>query len=147
MAYTYTDDPNSSGTSAQKRDAVRFLIQDTDTANGKVTDAQIAFAILEEANIYSAAALCCDTLVAQFGSVTARSIDDTSVSYDAKFYQELGNQLRAKARSSYETPFCGGISVSDKDTTENGSDYVAPNFKRGMYEIQNVVLSPTDRCN
>lgn len=133
MAYTYTDDPVSSGTAAQKRDAVRFLIQDTDTTAGKVTDAQIAFALVDEANAYAAAALCCESLVALAGSVKSRSIDDTSVTYDVGFYQALAVQLRRKARAKYEGPFCGGISADDKDTTSSDSDYIAPDFKRGMF--------------
>ncbi len=134
--YTYSDNPNSSGTTAQKRDAVRWLIQDTNTALGKVSDAEIAFTLVEEANVYAAAARCCEVLVAAAGSVKNRTVGSTSVSYDVAFYEKLAKTLREKARGQYEAPFCGGISVADKDTTESDSDRVAPDFFKGMHEFQ-----------
>jgi hypothetical protein len=78
MAFTYSDNPSSTGTAAQKRDAVRFLIQDTDTTNGKVTDAQIAWALGEEPNVYGAAARCCEALANKHGNISSRSVGDSS---------------------------------------------------------------------
>ena len=130
MAYTYADAPDSVGTAAQKRDAVRFLIQDTKTAAGAnggklVTDAEIAFAIVEEMNVYTAAASCCDSLVARAGGVSSRRVGDVSVSYDAGFYKELGARLR-KRGEVYMTVYAGGISVSDKETDRTDTDVVQP---------------------
>lgn len=134
MPYTYSDNPVAAGTAAQKRDAVRFLIQDTDVAFGKVTDAEIAFALTENANCYAAAAAICDTLAVRAGNVSSRSVDDTSVSYTADFYKDLSAKLWSQAKSGYETPFCGGISVADKATTETDSDRTPSDFTRGMFE-------------
>jgi hypothetical protein len=135
MAFTYSDNPSSTGTAAQKRDAVRFLIQDTDTTNGKVTDAQIAWALAEEPNVYGAAARCCEALANKHGNISSRSVGDTSISYDHQAYATLATTLRVKARSGLETPYCGGLSQGDKHTTESDTDRVEPDFKRGLFEF------------
>jgi len=134
MPYTYSDNPVSSGTAAQQRDAVRFLIQDTDVTNGKVTDAQIAFALTEEPNVYGAAARCCEALASNKANISSRSVGDTSIAYDHAAYATLAKTLRLKSRSGFELPFAGGISQSDKDTTESSSDRTKPDFFRGMFE-------------
>lgn len=138
--YTYADDPDSDGTAAQKRDAVRFLIQDTTTAAGAaggrlVTDAQIAFAIAEEMNVYTAAAAICDILVAQAKGVRSKSVGDVSVSYDAGFYESLGKRLR-KRGETYVSVYAGGQSVSDKETDTADTDRVQPSFAIRDFEYE-----------
>lgn len=140
MAFTYADDPDSDGTSAQQRDAVRFLIQDTLTAAGAnggklVTDAQIAFAIAEEMNVYTAAASICDSLSAGKQGVSSRRVGDVSVSYDATFYRELGSRLR-KRGETYMSLYAGGQSVSDKQTDRDDSDTVQPGIAVDDFEYE-----------
>lgn len=140
MPYTYDDDPDSDGTAAQKRDAVRLLIQDTKTAAGAdggklVTDAQIAYFIAEEMNVYTAAAAACDSLVARAGGVSSRRVGDVSVSYDVGFYKELGSRLR-KRGETYIGAYAGGISVSDKETDRVDTDVVQPSFAIDDFEYE-----------
>ena len=136
MAFTYSDNPSSTGTAAQKRDAVRVLIQDTDTSNGKVTDAQIALALTEEnGNIYGAAAWCCEALATRMGNISSRSVGDTSISYDHQTYAALAKTLRLRSRVGIEIPYCGGISQDDKHAAESSTDRTDPDFKRGMFDF------------
>lgn len=149
MAFTYADDPDSDGSAAQKRDAVRFLIQDTLTAAGAnggklVTDAQIAFAIAEEMNVYTAAAACCDSLVSRAQGVKSRSVGDVSVSYDVGFYMELGKRLR-KRGESYQSVYAGGQSASEKESDREDTSLVQPGFAVDDFEYDGAAQTPDER--
>lgn len=138
MAFTYADDPDSDGTAAQQRDAIRVLIQDTLTAAGAnggrlVTDAQIVFFLAEEMNVYTAAAAVCDSLVAAAQGVGSRRVGDVSVTYDVNFYKELGNRLRRRGET-YQAVYAGGQSVSEKDTDRADTTLVQPGFAVDDFE-------------
>lgn len=77
--WTYTGDPSSS-----EKDAVRFLLQDTDADRPLMTDEEIAWVISEADPIwdsnYATAALCADILVAKFAAMGTISADGVSIS-------------------------------------------------------------------
>lgn len=107
MTWTYSGNP-----SASNRDAVRFLIGDTDSTNELLQDGEIAF-LLSQANddIYSAAASGCDVLASKFSSKsdTSKSVGDLSLSTQygsqAGQWREQAKMLRARAAiSSPPTP-------------------------------------------
>jgi hypothetical protein len=115
MAWTYSGDP-----SAGAKDAVRFLLQDTDAARPLMTDEEIAWVISEADPIwgssYATAALCADILVAKFASMGTISADGVSISV-----ADLGTRYSALATSLRKTysriagatggPLALGISV------------------------------------
>ena len=138
MAYTYSDDADSDGNAPQKRDAVRFLIQDTKTAAGAaggklVTDAEIAFSIAEEANVYMAAARCCETLVMRANGVSSRRVGPVSISYNSDTFEKLAKSLRARG-GNYQRLYAGALTDTDKAEQQDDTDATQPDFKRGEYE-------------
>jgi len=145
VTYTYGNDPVIAGTAAQKRDAVRFLAQDKTGTTMRVTDEEIAFLISTESSAWEAAACVCDIIAARLGpggAVEIRSGDFTE-RYDATMYRDRANQLRARA-ATCQTPYLGGMTYTDKDTDEDNTDRVEPEFYRGMRQVDESTL-PEDK--
>ncbi len=102
MAWTYGGDP-----SANNRDAIRFLIGDTDTSNQLLQDAEITFLFNQwNSNVYLAAAHACDALYSKFAGKSdySRSVGDLSIStqfgQQADRYRALSAQLLAQNASA-----------------------------------------------
>jgi len=92
MAFTYVDP--TSGT----RDQIRFLIQDTDTTDQHLQDAEINYLYTTWGNVYAAAAYAAEIIAAKYSHKTnySRSIGDLSIS---ESYSESATQFRELARS------------------------------------------------
>ena len=127
MAWAYSGNPSSSD-----KDAVRFLVGDTNTADQLVTDEEITWA-LTEGGVYYAAATVARSIAASF----SRRVD-FEVSKDLKVfyakaagnYNTLADKYAAKASRVSAMPYAGGISVSDKETQEADTDRVEPVFSK-----------------
>lgn len=96
MAFTYVD-PSSGD-----RDKVRFLIQDTDSTDPHLQDAEITFLLSTWGNIYAAAAYGAEAIATQYAHKTnySRSIGDLSISESyatsAAEFRELSKSLKAQ---------------------------------------------------
>jgi hypothetical protein len=112
---------------------IRFLIQDTTAARPLLQDEEIQLADSQHANVFMAAAACCDQLIARAGNISSRKVGDLSLTYDPKFYRELRGGLRARGLA-HQVPSAGGLSVADKLAQAADSDAVRPAFVRGMEE-------------
>lgn len=133
MAWSYN--PTLLATSALFR--VRFLCGDTDTTDQQVQDEEVTFALSKEQNVEDlAAALICEHLATRFSRDASKTIGSLSVtaSERAKAYAERAADLRAGAQSGagVSTVFCGGLSISGKQTLDDDADAVQPNFAVGM---------------
>lgn len=144
MTATYSGDPALSN-----RDAVRFLIRDTDTANAKVSDEEIDW-LLSEANngIYAAAIQAAESVVASYMAQTATatggvktktvgalSLSKTPPSEIVKEYRGIVGDLRRRmALNTPFVPYAGGISVADKDVNNSDTDWDKPAFTRKMHD-------------
>lgn len=147
MAKTY--DPAQLATSQVYQ--VRFLIGDTLVGTppaGPVNrlvldDAEIAWLLTREANVYMAAAAAAETIVQVInagstgnGLVTRKRVGQTDISYangkTAEDYSALAKQLRA--RSGHQIGFAGGISASDKLTREQDTDRPVGRLRLGQFD-------------
>ncbi len=131
MTWTYSGNP-----SASDKDAVRYLIGDTDTNNQLLSDEEIAYD-LTRSNTYGAAALSCNAIVAKLSRLVDTYLDRdirANLSQSVKHYQTLAKNLEFKARVAVASPFCGGISVATKEAMDQDTDRVLPSFKVGMDE-------------
>ena len=92
MAFTYVD-PTSGD-----RDKVRFLIQDTDSTDAHLQDAEVNYLISVWGNVYAAAAYAAEAIAAKYSHKTnySRSIGDLSIS---ESYAESATQFRELART------------------------------------------------
>ena len=92
MAFTYVD-PSSGD-----RDKVRFLVQDTDSSDAHLQDAEITYLVSVWGNVYAAAAYAAEAIAAKYSHKTnySRSIGDLSIS---ESYAESATQFRELART------------------------------------------------
>jgi hypothetical protein len=96
MAFTYVD-PTSGD-----RDKVRFLIQDTDSTDPHLQDAEITYLLSVWTNVYAAAAYAAEAIAAKYAHKTnySRSIGDLSISESyatsAAEFRELAKTLKAQ---------------------------------------------------
>lgn len=133
MTWTYGGDP-----SANNRDAVRFLIGDTVSADPLITDEEIAWLLSEAGGVYTAAIQACETIAAKFARLADTVVDDVEVkaSQRAASYRALAATLKTRqALSGGALPYAGGISIGDKQTREDDDDRVPPIFTRDMHVV------------
>ena len=142
MAWTYSGDPSSSD-----KDAVRFLIGDTDTNDQLVQDEEINWA-LTEGGVYYAASLTARSISAKFARRADFEVSkDLKVSYSktAENYNKLADTMDRKASKLAPTPFAGGISVSDKESREEDTDRVKPVFRKSNFmDDESITISLTE---
>lgn len=116
-------------------DKVRLEIADTDSTAQLLQDDEILFFISVEANLWGAAARCCEQISRQF----ARKADvrigrgGTTLTYStaAKQYMEMAAALRKRA-IGLNVPWSGGTSVDDKLALASDPSKVQPLFTKGM---------------
>jgi hypothetical protein len=136
MAYTYSDNPVIGGTAEQQRDAVRFLTQDNQpnaANNFRITDEEIAFLLATEANEFMAAARGCEILSTRIGAVTRKRVGTLDLTFSTADYKAQAVALRTRGMT-YQTPYIGGISKSDKQSLQLDTDWMQPLFARAMQE-------------
>lgn len=127
MAFNYSGDPSDSDL-----DLVRFLLQDTDSTDVLLQDAEITALITIQGSAQKAAAQGAEVIAAGLG----RKIDRTSLSLTAspgrtaEFFLDLAQRLRSEANRHLEV-FAGGRSKDGKRTLEQDSDAVQPFAKIG----------------
>lgn len=130
MTWTYN---NADLTTSLNR--VRRLIGDVNSTSPLFTDEEINFYIDENASIYSAAAIACQSLAAEYADAVTKSVGPLSITMSDKFkhYNSLASQFTVQA-SQTGTPqlYAGGISKADKLTKEQDTDRDEPWFSRDM---------------
>ena len=133
--WTYSGDPRDSD-----RDSVRFLVGDTDDTDQKVSDEEIAYLLTQNGNVFKAAAMAARGISANYTvKVKEKKIGDLAITYAdrAKSYIELAIRLEAQAADGSIlalVPYAGGISVSDKATQTQDTDWDTPSFWRGQFD-------------
>ncbi len=145
--WTYTGDPE-----ANDRDAVRFLVGDTVEKDAIFQDEEIDWILTQNANVYFAAALAADAASAQFSSaakdgVKTKTVGALSISYSnterAAEYRTMASGLRTRAATNSRFIFyAGGISIADKKTNEQDTDWNQPNFKLGQFDNPQIQRNP-----
>lgn len=139
MAWSYSGDPATSS-----KDAVRFLIFDTDTNDQLLQDAEINWCITQAGDsVYQAAHDAAYAIASKFSRMaTSKTVGDLSLSYSdrAKAYFELANELlELGARREPPTPWVSPDNMkraSDKTVPPtNGTEYWTGqmDYERGNY--------------
>jgi hypothetical protein len=104
VAWTYSGDPSDS-----EKDAVRFLIGDTDTTDQLLSDEEIQYTITESGSLYQAAHDCAYAIASSFARMaTSKSVGDLSLSYSdraSSFYQVADRMLQLQAKRQPPTPW------------------------------------------
>jgi len=133
VTWSYTDP------SASDKDAVRFLVGDTSSADPQVTDEEIDWSLTQHSKIRYAAALVCRALAAKYSkcavSVSIGDISTSNAAAVAKEYAERAKELDPSGitkGTAIVLPKFGGLSISEKETLAGDTDAVQPSFSRGM---------------
>lgn len=132
MTWTYSGDPSSSN-----KDAVRFLIGDTEPLDPILQDEEILWLLSEYGSPIKASYHAALTAAGKYARLVTQEAGRIKVKAEGKYlqYKDLADQLRADIKSGLSVKslsvFAGGISVSDVDKRNNDPDRVQPPFKIG----------------
>lgn len=143
MTASYSGDP-----SVSNRDAVRFLIRDTDVSSAHIQDEEIDWLLAQTAdNVYAAAIQAAEQVATTYasqsgtGAVKTKTVGALSISYTdlAKEYRTIALDLKRRHLMGAGTggiqPYAGGISVADKDVNAADTDWDKPAFTRKLHDF------------
>jgi hypothetical protein len=135
MAFTwsYSGDPSTSN-----KDAVRFIIWDTDVNNQLVSDEEIAWSIATYGTNALAASRIARSLCFKFAQQVDKQVGDLKISLSQKktAYEKLADKLENDAAQGVDlrpSIFAGGTSIDDKQSREDDPDRPSPYFERGQF--------------
>ena len=133
MSWSYSDPTDT------PKDAVRFLVGDTDISDGLVTDEEINFLLDEFGDVYTTAGSVAESLAAKFAREVSHSGDGLSYSGNQLFqhYNDLAESLRklaARRRRSGAGPYVGGISHRERELADLDSDKIPTSFRSNMHD-------------
>ena len=136
MSWSYSGDPSSSA-----KDAVRFLIGDTDTCDQLLQDAEIQYLL----NFYQQAPMntairACEAIMTKFSRQANESVGQVKIDFNQKYkaYRDMQRELQRRLATEDMVPYAGGISVSDIKTKEADSDVPKPDFRKHMMENEQI---------
>ena len=138
---TWTYDPTNAGTgsAAERLDAVRLLLGDTNENEQQLQDEEIAFA-LEQSNdnVYLSAAWCARVVAMKYAREVDIDLDgilSVSNSQLSKQYSDLAEDLeyQAKVTGSRLGVSAGGISKAVISSVRQNPNRVEPSFRRDQF--------------
>ena len=133
MAFTYVD-PSSGD-----RDKVRFLVQDTDSTDAHLQDAEITYLVSTWGNVYDAAIAAAEIISGQYAHKTnySRSIGDLSISdsyaTSAAEFRTLADRLRAQKNDLYP-PTVKVNAQALISTAERTQSVFNTDFRTGLHD-------------
>jgi len=139
MAWTYSGDPSDS-----TRDAVRFLIGDTDTTDQLISDEEVDYLVELHGTLSRSASEAARSIAAKFARLMNRSIGGLSADFSQKYqhYMELAESLITNEEAFPVSPFISGYRRGAKETRELDSDRETTFGRKGIHDNERVY--PTD---
>lgn len=139
---TWTYDPTNAGTdsAAERLDAVRLLVGDTDTNEQQVQDEEIEFALIQSKdNIYYAASLVARVLASKYSRRVNIDLDGQlreDYSDLSKHYYRLADDLeyQGKKISGGMGMIAGGINRTEVEANRENTNRVQPSFRRDQFD-------------
>ena len=138
MTFTYDVDDLSTTTASGRRNAVRFLVGDTDSTDVQVQDDEITFALAQSSdNVYEAGAYGCRAIAAKYSRRVDTELDGAlSASYSDlhAHYMALAENLEAESKKQSGLGVkAGGLSKTDISVVRQDTDRVPPSFRRDRF--------------
>lgn len=138
MTFTYDVDDLGTTTASGRRNAVRFLVGDTDSTDVQVQDDEITFALAQSSdNVYEAGAYCCRAIAAKYSRRVDTELDGAlSASYSDlhAHYMALAENLEAESKKQSGLGVkAGGLSKADISVVRQDTDRVSPSFRRDRF--------------
>lgn len=135
MSWNYVDP------SASAKDAVRFLVGDTDSSDQLLQDEEINWILGFYNNApMNAAVRACEAIMTKFARMADETVGQVRVEYSqkSKAYRDMRLELQRRLATEDAVPFAGGISKGQKRTEELNQDRVKPSFTRHMMENEQI---------
>lgn len=133
MTWSYDETSLGTSTAAERKNAVRLLVGDTNTSDQQVQDEEITFALSQTGdNIYFAASWVAGVIASLYSRKVDTDIDgDLSAKYSdlAKQYRILSVDLRQKAQKYSGNSlgvYAGGISITEINAVRDNTDRPTP---------------------
>lgn len=148
MSWNYGGDPFNDIV-----DEIRFLVGDTDSTDPLIQDEELFYLLR---NSYPspkwAAAAAATAIAAKFARKVDKSVGPLSIKASQKFaqYTSMAKQLGREAAMEGVRPYAGGISVADKQLTEQDLDRIRPAVTRRLherYDDQQFSATPPNSAN
>jgi hypothetical protein len=131
-------------TTDQKKNFVRFLIGDVNTARQLTSDEAILACMSTEPNVYHAAARA---ILAIIQDILAGGIEDQKVG-ETRIRIKRADELVALAKDlrrrgdTHKKPSGGGITLADREALQENDNLLQPAITRGMHDISNSIDQP-----
>jgi len=123
---------------ASSKDAVRFLIGDTNPDDIQLQDEEIDWLLLQETNVYLAASHACRNLAAKYAREVTKSVGGLSISMGERQsqYRDLAASLAtlAEQTTSVPTPIYTAQTVAEKEARGADTTLNHPLFKLGQMD-------------
>lgn len=125
--FTYTNDPGKT-----PRDAVRFLVGDTNRSRVLLDDKEVDWAIGENPNQFMAAAMLANHLCGVFSSKADITVGGVSKSLSsiAEAFRKKAKDLKREACTNVRVAF-PAITRAGKEALEEDESLTVPSFSRG----------------
>ena len=142
MTWTYSGDPSDS-----TRDAVRFMVGDTDVNDQLLSDEEIDYLVVEHGTINRISSEAARGIAAKFARLMTRSIGGLSADFSAKYrqYLELADNLMAREETYPVAPFSSGWRRDQKRAVEDELDRESTFSRKGIHDNDRVY--PADDMN
>ena len=129
-------------------DRIRLLVGDTDTTDQQLQDEEIDMFLSLEGNstpstvtstrpvLYRSAAASARAIAAKYARLVSQTLGKRQDAYSdlLDHYQTLAKMLLDRASASGIAPRVGGLSISDKISSQMDTDLVQPFFTRDMQQ-------------
>lgn len=128
--WTYTGNP-----ATDAKDAVRFHIGDTKTADQQLSDEEILWLLSTYGGTLNSAYHAALSLEAIYARDVDKQVGDLRIAASQRRdgYTVLAKNIKRRITSA-ASPYGGGISISDKSAVVSDSNRVAPVFYRGQLD-------------
>lgn len=134
MSWSYSGNP-----ALNSKDAIRYLIGDTDSTEPLTTDEEIAWALTQNSNIYAAASTVASAISTYFARLAiSEEIGPIKVQYTGRTeaYALKAKELAGKVGSFSQIEFfSGGSDVQARNDNASDSTIVQPIFTIGMNDF------------
>jgi hypothetical protein len=119
MTWSYSGDPSDSS-----KDAVRFLVGDTNTDDQLVSNEEIDYLIALHGTVNRTASEAARAIAAKFARYMSRSIGGLQADFSAKHrqYLALADSLISKEETAPVAPFISGYKKDAKDLREEDTN-------------------------
>lgn len=136
QSWSYSHDPSTSD-----KDAVRFIVGDTNSDDKLLDDNEILWVLEQEGNVQQAAICCLQNLITVYSRYVDKTGKGSSTAHGMRvenFRTALDSLLEKQAMGALEV-FAGGISRSQKQVQEDNPDTVPPKFTKNMFDNPRAV--------